>query len=521
MSRKLTVFAALFLFIGAGKLSAQRPEIVPNHYFVGFRGPVSAGDRAALASQGAAVTNAFAEIRALEVVVRNNAQLNAIQRNPNVEYVEAVPMRYPVSLGDSQATPSWNNGLYGLITTKAAEVHSRGVTGYGINVGVADTGIDYNQPDIQANYKGGIDTVGAGDNDPFWNNDANETHGTHVAGTIIAATNSVGIVGVAYSANLFHARVLGPNGGSTTDIMEGVKWLVESANCKVVNLSLGGSFRSKTEENFYDSMRRKGALIVAASGNDSASKLSFPAGYASNISVGAVDRNNVVADFSNRGRGLDVVAPGVLVLSSVPQNSGSEASVNAGAAFQAFGMEFAGKTAGSGIAKILVNCGLGQPSEFPLFAAGNIAVIQRGAISFADKVTNAMNAGAFAVIIYNNVAGDFSGTLGDATTADGRNWIPAVSVSDASGAALQSQISKTGTVVNIVTSWDHYSGTSMATPHVTGVIALIWSANPSLRNSDVENYLFTTATDLGAAGYDTTYGYGIVNASAAVAKAGK
>jgi serine protease len=61
----------------------------------------------------------------------------------------------------------------------------------------------------------------------------------------------------------------------------------------------------------------------------------------------------------------------------------------------------------------------------------------------------------------------------------------------------------------------------MATPHVTGVIALIWSADPSLRNSDVENFLFTTATDLAAAGYDTTYGYSIVNASAAVAKAGK
>jgi subtilisin family serine protease len=58
----------------------------------------------------------------------------------------------------------------------------------------------------------------------------------------------------------------------------------------------------------------------------------------------------------------------------------------------------------------------------------------------------------------------------------------------------------------------------MATPHVTGVIALIWSFNPGLSNATVETNLFSTCMDLGAAGYDTTYGRGIVNADAAVAK---
>jgi subtilisin family serine protease len=73
-----------------------------------------------------------------------------------------------------------------------------------------------------------------------------------------------------------------------------------------------------------------------------------------------------------------------------------------------------------------------------------------------------------------------------------------------------------GTVVNIQSDWALFSGTSMATPHVAGVAALVWSASPSLTNLDVEEALLETATDLGAAGYDTTFGHGLVDAQAAV-----
>jgi subtilisin family serine protease len=430
-----------------------------------------------------------------------------------VEYIEQEPMRYKLDLSSTQIMPSRDNGLYGLETTRATSVHSRNVTGTGIKVGVADTSLDYNHPDIAPNYRGGIDTVGTGDPDPI--NDDGETHGTHVAGTILGANNGVGVYGVAYSANLYHARVLGPNGGSSSDIMQGVRWLVENAGCKVVNLSLGGGLKSRTEENFYKEMRNKGALIVAATGNDGTTRISYPAGYSVNVAVGAVDRNNVIASFSNRGTGIDVVAPGVGVLSSVPTGQGFESSVTSGATYTSFGMEFAGRA--SGTIGTLVNCGLGQVGEFPAAVRGNIALIQRGTLDFATKVTNAMNAGATAAIIYNNVAGDFTGTLGAAATSDGKAWIPAVSVSDTTGATLKipAQAGSTATVVNKISDWDHYDGTSMATPHVTGVIALIWSVNQAWSNSTVENKLFTTCTDLGAAGYDTTYGRGIVNADAA------
>jgi subtilisin family serine protease len=361
------------------------------------------------------------------------------------------------------------------------------------------------------------------DYDPF--SDDGQTHGTHVAGTILAAKNGVGVFGVAYNANLYDARVLGPNGsGPSSDVMQGVQWLVEAErgpHCKVVNLSLGGSRPSRTEERFYNVMRSEGALIVCAAGNDGTNHLLYPAAYASNIAVGAVDSQEKLASFSNYGPQLDLVAPGVNVLSSVPTGQGSEASVTTttSTTFTAIGMEFAGKT--DGTSGTLIDCKFGLTADdFPSGVKDNIALIQRGTNTFADKVTNAMNAGAKAVIIFNNTAGDFNGTLGTATTSDGRSWIPAVSVSDTTGAALlEKNLGTLTTVVNKISDWDYKSGTSMATPHVTGEIALIWSANHALTNSTVEDYVFSTCKDLGDPGFDKTYGHGLIDAYKAVLKA--
>ena len=502
---------SLVLWSSNAGAQAPRPDFAAGEYFVGFRTGVTTENIGAVQRMGASVTASFPAVRAVAVRVAGVDVAQAIGRNPRVAYVEPVPMRYALGLDDAQLVPSLSNGLYGLLTTRSTDTHARGFTGSGINVGVADTGLDYTHPDIAPNYRGGVDYI-SNDNDPWWNNSAGETHGTHVAGTVMAANNSVGVLGVAYSANLYHARVLSSSGGSATNIMNGVRWLVETAGCKVVNLSLGGGFPSTTEQNFYQEMRNKGALIVCAAGNNSGTSISYPAGYASNIAVGAVDVNNVHASFSNTGSGLDVSAPGVAVLSSVPIGKGFEASVETTESFSAIGLEYAGLT--SGISMPIIACGLGKVGEFPASVAGNIALIRRGEISFADKVTNAQNAGAAAVIIYNNVVGGFKGTLGSAGS-----WIPAVSVSDAVGATLLSQAGSVGTVVNKAGSWDHYDGTSMATPHVTGVLALIWSVNPALSNVTVEDCLFTTCKDLGAAGYDTTFGRGLVDAFAGVAKA--
>ncbi len=512
-----TVLALASLFVAATAAAAPAPNAGSRsdrvRMLVGFdRAPI-ASDRAAIARLGGVVRRDFSELGALAVEI-SSAGVGQLARLGGVSYVEQDELRYPMGLAADQLAPSLSNGLYGLLTTKATTAHSRDWTGQGIKACVADTGLDYEHPDIATNYKGGIDTV-ANDDDPWYQNTPleDETHGTHVAGTVLAVNNDQGVFGVAYNSELYHARVLTNTGGYSSDIMEGVRHLVEVRGCKVVNMSLGGGSKSRTEERFYKEMRSKGALIVAAAGNDGRTKLSYPAGYAVNISVAAVDRNNVLASFSNTGRGLDVSAPGVMVLSSVPANRGGEASVTTSSTVTAYGLEFAGTT--SGTSGRLVDCGLAEAaSDCGDAAAGFVALIQRGKISFADKVTNATSAGATAVIIYNNASGEFTGTLGAAGA-----WIPAVSVSDTVGASLKTEagLVTVATVVNQISSWDHYSGTSMATPHVTGVIALIWSTNPLLTNAAVENRLFSTATNLGAAGYDTTFGYGLVNADAATA----
>ena len=491
---------------------AARPEKVEGAYYVAFKNGVGNSERALLKSNGAAIREEFPELRVVEVSQRNPNAIAALAQNPNVEYVEEVPLRYKMDLGSAQAVPSLANGLYGLLTTKATTAHGRGWTGTGIVVGFADTQLDIAHPDIAGNLNQSTNCVSSNPcSGSGWQNDG-ETHATHVAGTILGVNNSQGVLGVAYGAKLVHARVLAPGGGSTSDIMRGVTWLKDHG-AKIVNLSLGGGSKSRTEENFYKAMRNTyGVIVVAATGNSGTNIVSFPAGYAINVAVGAVDVNDVVASFSQRGKNIDITAPGVLVLSSVPAGTGHEASVTAGSEYRAFGMEFSGAT--NSISGNLVNCGIGNPGECGAGISGNIALIQRGTLDFATKVTNAMNQGAVAAIIYNNAAGDFTGTLGAAGS-----WVPAVSVSDATGAALLSQAS--GTVVNKVSSWDHYDGTSMATPHAAGVFALLWAANPTMTANAIETTIKNNCDDKGAAGYDTIYGYGRVNADKALIATGK
>ncbi|MCX9024889.1 MAG: S8 family serine peptidase [Candidatus Methanoperedens sp.] len=484
-------------------------EPATQRIFIGFHN--APGDKERMLVQGlnGKIIQEFPEVQAFAVEIPTN-QINALSKKQDVLYFEPDPIRYPLGLSDSELEPSISNGLYGLITTNATTVQLKGVTGTGSIACIADTAIDTTHPDISPNL---LETHNF-NSQPI--DLPNETHATHVAGTVVAALNGKGVRGVAYTAKLYHARVLGPDGGYSSEVMSGVKWLVENKSCKVVGLSLGGSSKSLIEENFYKLMYSKGALIIAATGNDNATELSFPAGYPVVVSVGALDRNNSHASFSNTGNNLDISAPGVDILSSVPIGTGSESSVITGSSSHpAFGMTFAGKT--SGINGTIINSGTGNnASEFPSSVKGNISLMRRGSITFAAKVDNAMKAGAVAAIIYNNVAGGFEGTLSSPSNSSGNPWIPVVSVSDSTGATLAAMAGTTGTVVNQISDWDYFSGTSMATPHVVGVAALVMSANPALTNNQVEMILKNTANDLGEPGYDTTFGFGLVNASRAI-----
>jgi subtilisin family serine protease len=149
---------------------------------------------------------------------------------------------------------------------------------------------------------------------------------------------------------------------------------------------------------------------------------------------------------------------------------------------------------------------------------GRIVLCQRGTNSFAQKVSNVQSSGGAGVAIYNNVASDpscgvFLGTL------NGTSTIPAIALSCADGAAALAKSGQASTLVSQFTAnasgYEAWDGTSMATPHVSGVAALVWSNHLTCTNDQVRTALRNTAEDLGASGKDNSYGYGLVQAAAA------
>jgi subtilisin family serine protease len=521
------VVAAVALLGAAGASSAQPSSL--HHYMIGFSHSLTAADKALVKKHGGTVRYTFSSIDVLAVDLAAN-QVNDIKQATGVSYVEDDPVRTPMSLSSelqsSELVPSLANGLYGLVTTHAVEAQNAGFTGAGVKACVADTGLDTTQSDIAPNFVAGYDAFDPSKPtvDVFQLGvAATETHATHVSGIILGAINGSGIHGVAPAAKLYEARVLGtqPDGsvsGETSQVMAGVAWLAQQG-CKVINMSLGGGDKSQSEQRLYNQVRDRGTLIVVASGNDSAKQLSFPGAYQSVVSVGAVDSSNHLASFSNTGAQLDLVAPGVNNLSSFPAGQGRDAFATAnGHDIAGLPLEFAPAT--NGITGRLVRCGqMVDTTSCGTAPAGTwIALIQRGSVSFATKVHNARVAGAAAAIIYNNPAngpGNFNGTLGTVDDA-GTPWIPAISLSQTDGEALAASSATTATVSNIAMAWNYDSGTSMATPHVSGVAALIFGKNPNLTPDQVETIMERTTTDLGVPNYDTTYGWGLVNAQAAL-----
>jgi subtilisin family serine protease len=257
----------------------------------------------------------------------------------------------------------------------------------GIVVAVIDSGVDLTHPDLA-----GVNVVAP--RNEIWNStdvtDENG-HGTHVAGTILARTNNAaGIAGIAPGSSLMPIKVLDEFGmGFFSDILDGMDW-ARTHGADIVNLSLGGMLdptQVALIQPTFTAARAAGILVVAASGNSGTPIMEYPAGLHGVVSVGAVDQEDLQADFSTFNRGVDLTAPGVDILSTT--------------------------------------------------------------------------------------AGDY----------------------------------------------EEFSGTSMASPHVAGVAALIWSARPSLGVAELEAVLRASAVDLGDPGRDNVYGSGRVDAEAALTEA--
>jgi subtilisin len=261
-----------------------------------------------------------------------DAETKAIQGDPNVEMIEddliahAMPTAQAITEPFSPAQPPQLN--IEDVPTLMPEILPWGVNkidaerawnvtrGAGIRVAVIDTGIDSKHQDLSANFAGGVSFV-PGESYMDVNG-----HGTHVAGTIGASHNGSGVVGVAPNCNLYAVKALNRYGqGNYSWIISAIIWCVRQ-RIDVINMSLGGPDPVQALQNACDFAYKNNVFIVAAAGNSGPSDdtVNYPARYDSVISVSSIDASGNIANTSSRGQQVDLAAPGVNILSTLPGN---------------------------------------------------------------------------------------------------------------------------------------------------------------------------------------------------------
>lgn len=419
-----------------------------------------------------------------------------------------------------------------------------GYTGKGVKVGIIDTGIDYMHPDL-----GGCTAIGSGCRtaygtdlvgDAYDANPADATynptpapdpdpmdcagHGTHVAGIIGAndANSGSGVVGVAPDVTFGAYRVFGCNGSTNDDVILQALQDAYANGMQIISMSLGDSFESWPQyptAAASSTLVNHGVVVVAAAGNDGTSgtfATSAPAVGNKVISVASYDNTKLTLDkFTVNGTGYGYIPA-----------TGAATTPTTGSA-----------------PIVTVSPAIGCTALTPGSLAGKIALIQRGTCTFNSKAVNAQAAGAVGVVIYNNSPGFVNATVVGATPIT----IPVVGVSDLEGHDLVSAISagpatltwtdQQGAFTNptggLVSSFSSYglaadlsvkpdvgapggfikstwptwmgsyatlSGTSMATPHVTGAVALLLQARPHTPANAVRDILQNTASPKNWAG---------------------
>ena len=385
---------------------------------------------------------------------------------------------------------------------------------------VLDTGIDRDHPNLKSRFEKGRNFSDVDKPTPPYDYFDNISHGTHVAGTIAADGQGTGLVGVAPKARILAARVCASRGCSSVAIIGGLNWGIQE-KVDVMNLSLGGAFPSDAARKAYKRAADAGIVILAASGNDGVKRVSFPAAYSSTMAVGAVDENLAKAGFSQWGPELDIVAPGVNVMSSVPRGTGKATDVafdlnDGNGMIPVESLPVAGSAVTNApVVNDLVFCNIGKPEHFTnIDVRGKVALIGRGEISFGDKVKNAIAAGAIGVIMFNNEPGILSATLGEGVTVN----IPVAFITQVAGEEMASKTNITGHVHSRVSDFQKMQGTSMATPHMAGVAALVVAANSQLTPKQVRDILKETAHPL-SPNNENQFGAGMVDAYKAVNKA--
>jgi thermitase len=244
-----------------------------------------------------------------EVRERNLASIKAqLERDPAVESID---YNYVRTLSNTPNDPKFS-GQWGLIKPRFQDAWSR-TRGRGIRIAVVDSGADVRHSDLKRKIALQRD---------FRHNDGtvedSAGHGTHVAGTVAAETNNrIGVASGCPACKLLIAKVFSPDAGHDFAIARGITWSADMG-AKVINCSFEGPGNSGALKDALDYATRKGAVVVAAAGNGNTSGPSYPAAYPNVIAVAATNEYDKRALFSNHGSWVDVSAPGVNILSTVP-----------------------------------------------------------------------------------------------------------------------------------------------------------------------------------------------------------
>ncbi|WP_440951900.1 S8 family serine peptidase [Methanococcoides sp. FTZ1] len=423
-SYKLTILTVLLLITGMvipvsafaqpvnaqfdiyDELTVEMPDnglYVPDEIIVKFSPGVSEEKIANInARNGATIKYAsqYAGFKVLKIPKNRNVEQMAeiYSKNPNVEYAVPNAIMRGFAVDDPYYSLQWNlHGPNGINVEPAWEIS----TGTGVVVAVLDTGVAQNAPDLtNTNFVAGYD---------FVNDDVNPTddnsHGTHVAGTIAQSTNNgKGVAGIAYDCSIMPVKVLNAQGSGTLDNLVNGIYFATDNGADVISMSLGyspGYYPGALLDEALEDAHSRGVTIVAAAGNDRTGVVSYPAAYEKCIAVGATGNDAKLAYYSNYGEAIDIVAPGGNLRRDVDRDGYADG--------------------------ILQNTFNPETYEFGYY---------------------------------------------------------------------------------------FFQGTSMATPHVSGVAALLIAQGAS--NAEVRTALESTARDLGDTGWDTTYGWGLIDAKAAL-----
>lgn len=415
-----------------------------------------------------------------------------------------------------------------------------GLTGAGVRVAVMDTGVDYDHPDLGGCFGPGCrvvtgwdfvgDAFNADSTSPFYNpvpvpdpdpDDCNG-HGTHVAGIIGAsAASSDGVTGVAPGVTFGAYRVFGCQGSTTADIMIAAMERALADGMQVLNMSIGSAFQwpQYPTSQASDRLVNKGMVVVASIGNSGTSGL-YAAG-----SPGLGQKVIGVASFDNTH-----VALNTFTISPDDTSIGYSPATGAPLPPTSGSLEMA-RTGTPASAADACNTTLPLPD-----LTGKAVLIRRGTCPFYEKAFNAQNAGAAAVVLYNNSAGRFSPTVAGVPPIT----IPVVAISDTEGVLINNRIAagtvtmtwtdEYGSFINptggLISSFSSYglspdlalkpdigapgglirstyplenggyatiSGTSMASPHVAGGVALLLQAKPNTPAQAVRGILQNSA----------------------------